>query len=111
MRGANRLGYNETYYFGRPGAYQHFVCGWNDAGIPGFGALTDPSIGQIDHWPISKSETDSVFDEKLTEFRRSCRVNTWMVLSPDLLLPTQAGVHTTILWPDSDSLRTFVDRG
>jgi hypothetical protein len=34
--GNRRSGYNEIYYFGNPGYYQHFVCGVNDAGIRGW---------------------------------------------------------------------------
>jgi hypothetical protein len=97
--GANRYGYNEIFYLGRPGAYQHFVCGVNDAG-PGWGATFDSSLWNLRHTPAL--EADKIFDESLSEFRRTSIVNTWIVLSDKL----DPGDQRLLMWPDADVLTT-----
>jgi hypothetical protein len=41
--GARRYGYSESFYFGNPGNYQHFVLSKNDAGVGSFGFLALPA--------------------------------------------------------------------
>jgi hypothetical protein len=85
--GANRFGYSESFYFGNPGNYQHYILAHNDAGPGEFVApegWPDFSSGQFrnsayDGW-IAESELSGSWGDA---FYRDLRPNTIAVVNGD----------------------------
>lgn len=116
--GAHNFEYSESYYFGNPGNYQHYVLSYNDCGT----GLFDASTGGGPTWcqeGVLKlkgppRQDHPVFDPKANyaaEFRRKTTVNTLTILGPwrqrvDLAEPRGPdSSHVRVLLPDARERR------
>ena len=85
--GANRFGYSESFYFGNPGNYQHYILAYNDAGP---GKFIAPAGW---HWFASGPLHNEAYSEDelqhepngpwANEFYRELRPNTIAVVNGD----------------------------
>jgi hypothetical protein len=85
--GAHNLHYFESYYLGNPGHYQTFVYGVNDAGAWAWDLpLGDDFYMHNFSWGFGADDPDFETMDRWQPFRRSARINTYTVLSPELAL-------------------------
>jgi hypothetical protein len=83
--GMHRYAYYETYWFGNPGSYQHFIFTSNDAGSPpwpDFQSIFPQGGGGAVRWPDQQSTSDVDALPGFAEFRRRTMVNTYTVIGP-----------------------------
>lgn len=88
--GARRFSYAESFYFGNPGNYQHYVLAYNDAGSDGdadFGSLSASGITSSAEGallrPSESPAGSSLWDNPAVQsFRRNSRPNTLIWSGP-----------------------------
>jgi hypothetical protein len=113
--GARRHGYSESFYFGNPGNYQHFVLSKNDAGVGTFGSSALPDdISHVYQSGILEADRHGApppdtppYDPAApyaTEFRNETTINTLTVLSADYSPTSLADPGG----PDADYVRVLV---
>lgn len=105
--GLRRFNYAEAHWFGNPGAYQHFVLAWNDAGASSSG-WPDPTlifgegmgVFRTGAWAAGPHPPSP---NEVLDFRRQSTFNTYAVVGPRFHIedfPVSFG-------PDLDEVRTI----
>lgn len=108
--GARTFAYNELYYFGNPGYYQHYGFTMSSASSVGLGEPFPP-IGEVAElvgrdWAGGPTDADAeelAQSEILKRFRREAVVTTYTVLAPHL----RPESYPTNFGPHGDEVRTL----